>query len=139
MVAPTMRARKHIAAALLGWAVMSVPAARGGVPQIVSQPQNQMVITGSNVTFSVSATGGSLQYQWYFDQDNAIPGATAPSLTLLNVQPSYAGTFSVIVTNLEGSTTSSNADLTVLTVTAGLTNPYAPGTLGYDLFQGTFT
>ena len=46
---------------------------------------------------------------------------------------------SVTVTNLEGSTNSSNATLTVLTVLTGPVNPYAPGTLGYDLFQGTHT
>jgi len=36
-------------------------------------------------------------------------GATTPTLTLSNVQPAQAGTYSVVVSNPSGSVTSANA------------------------------
>jgi len=94
-------------------------------PVIVGQPQNQLVIVGSNAVVSVAATGDNRGYQWYF---NAIAGATTPTLMLADVQATQAGNYSVSVTN-------SDATLTVLNASI---NPYAFGTLGFDLFQGTF-
>jgi hypothetical protein len=72
------------------------------------------------VTFSVAASGQStLHYQW---QTNGIPltdgafitGSTSNVLTLLNVQQSQAGTYTVVVTDTAGSI-SGSANLTVLT------------------------
>ncbi len=91
------------------------------------------------MTFSVSAIGDDLYYQWYVNGTTVIPGATSPSLTLTDLKGSQVYELSVSVTNLAGAVTSSNATLTVLTVLEGPVNPYAPGTLGYDLFQGTYT
>jgi alpha-tubulin suppressor-like RCC1 family protein len=83
-------------------------------PNITSQPQSQTVMVSSNATFSVAATGfGTLRYQWRFNS-SPIPGATTADLTLVNVQPSAAGSYSVVVSNALGSVTSSNAVLTVL-------------------------
>ena len=104
-------------------------------PVIVGQPLNQLVISGSNAVFSVAATGDNPGYQWYFNNTNAIVGAMSPTLILTNVQTTQAGNYSVSVSNASGSVTSSNAILTVLTLTI---NPYAVGTLGYDLFEGTY-
>jgi len=124
--------------AMLAWvAILPTPSSGSGAPVIVTQPQNQMAFAGSNATFSVSATGSGLYYQWYENGTTPIAGATAPSLTLMNLEGSQAYDLSVTITNAEGSTNSSNAQLTVLTVLTGPVNPYAPGTLGYDLFQGT--
>jgi sugar lactone lactonase YvrE len=53
-------------------------------------------------------TGAS--FQWQFDGTN-IDGATNATLTLTDVQTNEAGSYSVIVSNLAGSTTSSNAVL----------------------------
>lgn len=84
-------------------------------PALVTQPQSQTVAAGSNVTFTVSATGTwPLSYQWFFN-NALITGATKTSLSLSNVQPAQAGPYAVIVTNAYGAVTSSNADLTVLT------------------------
>ena len=104
-------------------------------PVIVSQPRNQLVVAGSNAVFSVSATGDNPGYQWYFNDTNAIVGALTPTLILSNVQTTRAGSYSVSVSNAGGSVTSSDAILTVLTMPV---NPYPLGTLGYDLFEGTY-
>ena len=55
-------------------------------PAIVGQPQNQLVIAGSNAVFSVAATGDNPGYQWYFNDTNSIVGAMGPTLILTNVQ-----------------------------------------------------
>ena len=82
-------------------------------PVIVTQPTNQTVAPGSSVTFAVSATGAApLSYQWEFN-GGAIAGATNAALSLTNVQPASSGLYSVGVTNVAGSATSSNAALTV--------------------------
>jgi len=86
-------------------------------PTIVNQPQSQTVLAGATVTFSVGATGTlPLEYAWRFN-GVPIPGGTAPVLTLVNVGPTNAGNYSVIVSNPAGFAISSNAVLQVLTNT----------------------
>lgn len=88
-------------------------------PTITSQPQSLTRNVGSNATFSVSATGtGTLHYQWAFNQTN-IAGATAASITISNVQPTNAGSYTVLVTNANGNTPGGPAFLSVV---APLTN-----------------
>src|SRR5207247_9680385 len=58
-----------------------------------------------------------LIYQWYFNGTNIV-AATTSSLTLSNVQQPQAGNYSVRITNAFGSTLSSNALLTVLTISS---------------------
>jgi endonuclease/exonuclease/phosphatase family metal-dependent hydrolase len=83
-------------------------------PSISTQPLSQTMPVGTNVLFSVTASGASpLSYQWYFNTNTPIPGAQASTLTMTNVQLTNAGTYSVIITNTYGSTTSSVATLTV--------------------------
>jgi hypothetical protein len=53
-----------------------------------------------------------LSYQWRFQGTN-VAGATASSYTRASVQTSDAGMYSVVITNLAGTATSSNAQLTV--------------------------
>lgn len=84
-------------------------------PAITTQPLSQSVAAGSDVTLTVAANGTApLSYQWRLNGTN-IGGATAASYTLTNVQTSQAGTYGVVVTNVAGSVTSSNAVLTVTT------------------------
>jgi len=83
-------------------------------PTITVQPQNQIVTEGCDATFSVTATGiEPLFYQWYFNATNPVPGGTNSVLVVQMVQDSHAGFYSVVVSNLTASVTSSNALLVV--------------------------
>ncbi len=82
-------------------------------PTITTQPQSQTVIAGTNVSFSVAATGNPPPgYQWLFNS-SPISGATNSTYLRTNVQPIDAGAYSVIVSNTLGSTNSASAMLTV--------------------------
>jgi len=71
------------------------------------------VVAGTNVTFTVVATGTApLSYQWAFNGTNIV-GANSDQLTLTNVQPADAGSYSVVVSNSVNSVTSIAATLTV--------------------------
>jgi sugar lactone lactonase YvrE len=84
-------------------------------PFITTQPTNQTVVVGGTATFSVTAGGTpSPGYQWNFNGTNLLAGATNTSLTLTNVQTTNTGNYSVVVANVAGSVTSSNATLTVV-------------------------
>ncbi len=81
-------------------------------PTISSPPQGQSVTLGATASFSVSATGVALSYQWQLNGTN-LPNATASNLTIPNAQSSDAGAYQVIVSNVAGSVTSSTANLIV--------------------------
>ena len=82
-------------------------------PQITTQPQSQTVGAGSNVLFTVVATGAPAPtYQWRWNGANIL-GATASSYLRKNAQSADAGNYSVLVANSVGSVLSSNALLTV--------------------------
>lgn len=82
-------------------------------PSLINQPQNQAATVGSTVSFGVSAAGSlPLSYQWMFNSAT-IADATNSSLSLSNVSLSSAGSYSVVVTNVAGSVTSSPAILKV--------------------------
>jgi hypothetical protein len=81
------------------------------MPVIVSQPVSQTVTSGAGVAFSVVATGTApLSYQWRKD-GTPITGATNSTLTLTSVQTSDAASYTVVVTNVAGSSTSNVAIL----------------------------
>jgi endonuclease/exonuclease/phosphatase family metal-dependent hydrolase len=83
-------------------------------PQIAVEPQSQTAIEGSNVTFSVVATGTQpLSYQWLFHGTN-LDSATNSSLALTAVSTNDAGPYSVTITNAFGTANSDTADLTVV-------------------------
>jgi hypothetical protein len=85
-----------------------------GVPIIVTEPADQSVNSGQQVTFSVDASGAApLSYQWMFDGTNVLVGATNSSFVLLHAQTSQDGTYTVLVPNSLGATNSQPATLTV--------------------------
>ena len=87
-------------------------------PTIMTQPKSQSVLAGQTATFIVGVTGTPpLNYQWFFSGTN-LAGATTNPFTLANVQLTNTGNYSVVITNIAGSVTSSAASLTVL-----FTNP----------------
>jgi len=92
-------------------------------PGITTQPGSVTVIAGSNVTFTVAATGTlPLSWQWTFNGTN-LAGAIGTSYTRLNAQPADAGSYAAVVSNMAGSVTSSNAVLTVNVPPAITTHP----------------
>jgi hypothetical protein len=94
-------------------------------PAITTQPQSQTVIQGSNAAFNVMAEGmAPLSYQWQWNGTN-LDGATNATLTLDNVTLDRAGAYSVTITNLIGSVTSSNAVLSVYASAAATLNEYS--------------
>jgi hypothetical protein len=76
-------------------------------PTLLLSPGDQIVPLGSTALFSVAAVGtGPLAYQWRLNGTN-LPGAVASTLSV----PALAGHFgaySVVVSNLYGTTTSLN-------------------------------
>ncbi len=82
-------------------------------PTITTQPVSQAIPQGSNVTFTVTATGsGNLYYQWSLN-GYTLAGATKATLTITNVQSANAGNYMVSIANSAGSVKSSLAALTV--------------------------
>ncbi|WP_426485492.1 PQQ-dependent sugar dehydrogenase [Flavobacterium sp. 2] len=81
-------------------------------PTIVNHPLSQSIMETKPATFTVSASGIGLTYQWQYNNAN-INGATAASYTIPNVTTANAGNYRVIVTNTAGNVTSNNAVLTV--------------------------
>ncbi|MBM3879649.1 MAG: hypothetical protein FJ387_07995, partial [Verrucomicrobia bacterium] len=87
---------------------------RGGPPTIVRQPVDQVVALGGTARFSVEAAGTApLSYQWRKGGVN-LSGATDATLTLVGVQPSDEGAYTVEVRNSLGSAVSQGAALVVL-------------------------
>jgi hypothetical protein len=85
-------------------------------PGIISEPTNTTAIQSDDVTLSVLATGANLYYQWWLTNSfgaTNLYGANLSNYTKLVVQTNDAGHYSLVITNLAGST-NANADLTVL-------------------------
>ncbi|MCX8519965.1 MAG: DUF1566 domain-containing protein, partial [Rhodoferax sp.] len=88
-----------------------VPSAKP--PSITVQPLPQSVSTGQTATFTVTALGTVLTYQWKKDGSN-IAGATSPSYTtpVTSIGDNQA-VFAVVLSNNQGPITSNPARLTV--------------------------
>ncbi len=87
-------------------------------PVITVNPVNVTVLSTATVTFSVTAKGRPLNYQWQKDGVNIvngenISGATLSLLVLTNVAVADSGEYTVIVSNILNSVTSTSATLTV--------------------------
>jgi|GEM_PF-6483172 len=81
--------------------------------QFTAQPPSQTVNRGQTVTFSVTASGvGTLSYKWQKDSAD-IAGATTSNLVVSNVQSSNVGFYRCVVTDSNGSVTSSEASLRI--------------------------
>lgn len=90
-------------------------------PTFLVQPVSQDAEAGATVTFNPVVTGGvGMNYRWRFngtpmnDGPNVF-GSTTPILRITGMNAARAGNYSLLVTNLGGSTTSSNALLTFTT------------------------
>lgn len=98
-----------------------------GAPTILQHPGSRTVPVGTPVTFSVSALGSEpLAYRWQRDGVD-IAGASASTYTLASPGLADSGArFRVVVTNAEGSVTSGDATLTVVTNTAPVASISSP-------------
>lgn len=119
-------------------------------PLILTNPVNQIVNRGTNVTFSVVASGAEpLSYQWRFQQSNGfitnfvasvdLPGATNSSYTVESAEALDVGGYSVVVSNAYGSVSSGGAALIVRAPPVMLTEPVdtaaAAGTIaGFQVY-----
>lgn len=113
--------RNNLIAATGGRGIWQIPL---GPPTAIVTPSPAVAYVGSNITFSASAIGTpTLTYQWQYDGNN-ISGATSTTFTLNNAQPTNAGLYRVIVSNAEGTVTSSASPLTII-----LSPPYRTQTL----------
>jgi hypothetical protein len=113
--APNLGGYFAVVSNAFGFATSSVATLQiSAPPVIVAHPTNRSVIIGQTVGFTVGVSGSApFFFQWNF---NGVPlaGATSSNLVFTNVQPSRAGTYSVLVSNAVGTALSSNATLTVI-------------------------
>jgi hypothetical protein len=88
-------------------------------PTIVVQPTAQAIVLGSNATFTVTAAGASLVYQWSkgttaLGNGGRISGATSSALTIGAVIDTDASSYSCLITNSGGTTNTASVALTVV-------------------------
>lgn len=101
-------------------AVMLTVTAAPIPPLITVHPADQTVTAGQDASFSVTATGTALSYQWQRSTDGGasfsdLTGATGTTLTHTAVLVSDSGhLFHVVVSNSVGSVASNAAILTVI-------------------------
>jgi alpha-tubulin suppressor-like RCC1 family protein len=89
-------------------------------PNFLAQPTNLIAVLGSNATFTAALSSPwATTYQWLFNGTN-LPNATNVSLTISNVQLPHEGYYTLVASNLNGITTSSNANLDVVTLPEAL-------------------
>ena len=83
-------------------------------PVITTQPVSITREPGTSASFSVTATGLALNYQWYKNTTNTLANATNTTYTIPSVQLTDAGIFQVKVWNPAGTVWSSNAVLSTI-------------------------
>lgn len=82
-------------------------------PSIISQPQDQIVNSGSTAVFQVLAEGSEpLTFQWIRD-GSPIPDATSSTYTTEPVHTGYTAQYAVLIYNSQGAVQSRNALLQV--------------------------
>ncbi|MBM3874961.1 MAG: hypothetical protein FJ382_14770, partial [Verrucomicrobia bacterium] len=133
-------------------AVLTVIAA----PVFTTQPLSRTVLAGTQVTFTAAVQGlAATTFQWR-KNGTAIGGATGSSYSINSPVTSDSGTYTVVATNGEGSTTSNPAELVVNalvppTISGAPANVTIPngertqlkvtatgtGTLAYQWYTGT--
>lgn len=136
-----------------GTAVWGSKVAIDTAPQWITQPTSQAVSTGATVTLRAVASGEpEPAYQWRKD-GVAVPGATAPTLTLTDVAVADSGDYTVVATGTAGTATSAVATLEVTVPPIAITahpasftaasggsaslsvTAEAEGTLGYQWYR----
>ena len=84
-------------------------------PTVMTHPRSQSALPGTNLTLNTLAIGDApLAYQWRLN-GATLANATNSALALTNLTAAHAGSYSVVVTNAAGSTTSRVAVVRVKT------------------------
>jgi photosystem II stability/assembly factor-like uncharacterized protein len=122
-------------------ATLTVTAA-GAAPVVVASPNSASVSEGQAVSFSVTASGTALTYQWQRSQPGSdfvdVAGATLTTLSIPTVSLSDDGTsWRVVVSNDYGSVTSSTAQLHVTATSAAPTFTGQPADVQVTAGQST--
>jgi hypothetical protein len=96
-------------------------------PAITSNPPNRNICSGGNTTFPITATGAT-SYQWYqntgsgfvaLTNTSPFSGVTTSTLTITGATAAINGAlYQCVATNTSGSATSTNATLTVASISA---------------------
>jgi subtilase family serine protease len=82
-------------------------------PSITTQPQSVTTTAGTGLSLSVTATGGgTLTYQW-FNNGTAVYGAIGSTYSVTSAAAANAGSYTVVVSNIIGTATSTAATVTV--------------------------
>jgi hypothetical protein len=105
-------------------------------PSIVTPPSNLAAVVGGSPTFTVTAAApsGTTNYQWTYYGTN-LPGATARTLTLANVQAvSFGGPYAVIVNDgFNNNVTSTPAATLSHAVQPSITSPSVTSGTNFNL------
>jgi N-acetylneuraminic acid mutarotase len=97
-------------------------------PEITVQPQAQIVYADSNVSYSVTAEGKYLTYQWKKDGSN-LTGETNATLNITDANATqHDGNYSVVVSNDFGSVESAEVEVKV-------SDPLPNGLVGWWKFD----
>jgi hypothetical protein len=105
-------------------------------PVITNQPASVTNVAGGNAAFSVVVGGTApLTYQWRLFTTNYQSSATNSSLNFTNLRLSQAGDYTVVITNIAGSVTSS---VSTLAVTIPPLPVLVPTPAAGNFFQFTF-
>ena len=92
----------------------SLPLSAVDPAMITGQPVSlALVVPGQNATFTVSAMGDNLMYQWQKYESDIASGVTSATYTIAAVTESDEGAYRCMVTNAGNSDTSTAASLTV--------------------------
>lgn len=124
-------ADNHITSSSATLTVTPAPVA----PAITQQPADQTITAGQDASFSVTATGTTLSYEWQQSSDGGILFTSLgspdhPTLTLAAVQLAYdAYRYRVVVSNGAGNVTSDAALLTVNAALPAFTTQPADATI----------
>jgi hypothetical protein len=96
------------------WAIDNIVVDAGAVPpEVTGHPTSATRLAGGWVSFSVTASGPNLSYQWQKDEQD-IDGATSDTYTIDPVSATDGASYRCVVSNPDGSDTSDAASLTVL-------------------------
>jgi len=92
-------------------------------PFFYQQPETQGMLAGGSVTFQSGGLGWPIPTMQWSKDGVAIPGATGTTLTLANVTPASAGSYTLTLSNRLGTVTSQPALLSVGTGLVIVTEP----------------